>query len=318
MQKQLNRALLIMALAAIVSCLLFLFYGLSPKTMDYAFPRRIVKLMAFILTGAATGFSTTVFQTVTNNRILTPSIIGLDSLYLFIETLVIFAFGSHTLASMDNLWEFILTVCIMVAFSLMLFRILFKDGGRNLFTIILVGIICGSLFSSLSSFMQVLIDPNEFLIIQDKMFASFNNINSSLLGISGFICTMILIYGYSNTSQLDVLSFGRDISINLGVSYDKVVYRYMIMVSIMIAVSTALVGPITFLGLLTANLSRQLLKTYKHSILVTGSILISITALALGQFFVERILVFSTTISVIINFIGGIYFIFLLIREEKL
>lgn len=318
MQKQLNRALLIMAAAAVISCLLFLFYGLNARTWDYAFPRRLVKLAAFILTGAAIGFSTTIFQTITNNRILTPSIIGLDSLYMFIETLVVFAFGSHTLSSMSSIWEFILTVGVMVIFSLILFRIMFKDSGQSLFKIILVGILCGGLFSSLSTFMQVLIDPNEFLIVQDKMFASFNNINGSLLGISGLVCILLLVYGYATTGQLDVLSLGRDISINLGIAFDKIVYRYMIIVSIMIAVSTALVGPITFLGLLTANLSRQLLKTYKHSILVTGSILLSITALALGQFFVERILVFSTTISVIINFVGGIYFIYLLIKEGKL
>lgn len=318
MEKQLKRVLLIMAAMAVISCLLFLFYGLDAKTWDYAFPRRLVKLAAFILTGGAIGFSTIIFQTVTNNRILTPSIIGLDSLYVFIETFIIFAFGSHTLTTMNNTKEFIVTVGIMVVFSLLLFRFMFKDSGRSLFTVILVGILCGGLFGSLSTFMQVLIDPNEFLIVQDKMFASFNNINGNLLGISGLISVLVLIYGYATTKQLDVLSLGRDISINLGIPYDRVVYRYMIMVSIMIAVSTALVGPITFLGLLTANLSRQLLKTYKHSILITGSIFLSVMALALGQFFLERVMVFSTTISVIINFVGGIYFIYLLVKEGKL
>jgi iron complex transport system permease protein len=88
-------------------------------------------------------------------------------------------------------------------------------------------------------------------------------------------------------------------------------------VAVFISISTALVGPITFFGLIAANLSYQLFKTYKHKVLISGAIVMSVIALVGGQWVVERLFTFSTTLSVIINFIGGIYFIYLLLKERK-
>lgn len=165
--------------------------------------------------------------------------------------------------------------------------------------------------------MQVLIDPNEFLIIQDKMFASFNNVNTNVLIISIIIVTIVSVYVTRYSKFFDVMSLGRDQAINLGIEYEKVVRSMLIVVSILVSVSTALVGPITFLGLLVVNLAREFLKTYKHRTLITGSILLSIISLVGGLLIVERVFTFSTTISVIINFVGGVYFIYLLLKERK-
>ena len=116
---------------------------------------------------------------------------------------------------------------------------------------------------------------------------------------------------------MDVISLGKEHAINLGVNYDKVVKKMIIVVAILVSISTALVGPITFLGLLVTNVTKQIFRTYKHSYLICSSILISILTLVSGQFLVERIFTFTTTISVIINFIGGVYFIYLLLKESR-
>ncbi len=315
---RLHRKITALGILLLVSAAFFLLWGLNENNWDYNLPRRTIRLLAILLAGAGIGSSTIVFQSVTNNRLLTPGVMGLDSLYMFIQTLVIYMFGSKQIVTMTAMTDFVLSVGIMVLFSLGLFRFLFLKEDRKLFTVILAGMIIGGLFGSMSTFMQVLIDPNEFLIVQDRMFASFNNVNTSLLGISAVITGIIFAGGFLKTGQLDVLSLGRDISVNLGIPYEKAVNKYMIFTAILISVTTALTGPVTFLGLLTANLSRQLLKTYKHSYLLTGAALISACALVFGQFIVERVLVFNTTISVIINFVGGIYFIYLLIKEGKM
>ena len=315
--------ILIAFVAAVASCLLFLLWGVDIFSCffyrDYGFniSLRAVKLAAFVLTGSAVGFSTVAFQTIAHSRILTPGVMGLDSLYMFIQTSMIFVLGSGRLVMMSRVGDFLLSVTVMTGLALLLFKLVFRGEGRNLFTVMLAGIVCGSFFGSLSTFMQVVIDPNEFLFVQDRMFASFNNVNRSLLGISAVVLCVSFAWGYRRVSQLDVIALGRDIAINLGVPYDKTVRDFMIMISVMTAVSTALVGPVTFLGLLTANVSRQMLKTWKHTALVTGAALVSVTALALGQFVVER-LAFSTPISVAVNFIGGVYFIYLLLKEGRL
>ncbi|GIP34874.1 iron chelate uptake ABC transporter family permease subunit [Paenibacillus sp. J2TS4] len=306
----------ILAVIAVVLVGIFLFINIGGN-WEYILQRRGMKVLAIILTGGTIAFSTLVFQTITNNRILTPSIIGLDSLYMLIQTFVIFVFGSNHRSVMSSNINFVICVALMVVFSGVLYKILFKREGQNIYFLLLIGIIFGTLFQSMSSFMQVLIDPNEFQIVQDKMFASFNNIKTELLLIAGLSVLLVGIYFARFTKYLDVMSLGRDQAVNLGVNYDYVVKRLLIVVAVLISISTALVGPITFLGLLVVNVAYEFFKTYQHKYLIIGSILISIIALVGGQLIVERVFTFSTTLSVIINFIGGVYFIYLLLRENK-
>ncbi|MFC0273336.1 iron chelate uptake ABC transporter family permease subunit [Metabacillus herbersteinensis] len=306
----------ILTIVSLILVAIFLFYDVG-KNWDYVLPRRSLKVLAIVVTGACIAFSTMIFQTITNNRILTPSILGLDSLYMLIQTVIIFFLGSTNQTMLDKNVNFALSVGLMVLFSGVLYQLLFKKEGQNIYFLLLIGIIMGTLFGSLSSFMQVLIDPNEFQILQDRMFASFNNVNTDLLMIAIIAVVLLTIYFLRFIKYLDALSLGRDQAINLGIDYDYVVKRLLIIIAILVSIATALVGPITFLGLLVANVAHEFLKTHQHKYLLTGSILISIIALVGGQFIVERLFTFSTTVSVIINFIGGIYFIYLLLRENK-
>ncbi|AIM16869.1 iron ABC transporter permease [Bacillus sp. X1(2014)] len=306
----------ILVLIAAGCCALYLFHDLN-GSFDYALPRRVVKVVAMVITGFTIAYATVVFQTITHNRILTPSIMGLDALYLLLQTIIIFFLGSDHTIVMNKQLNFLISLVAMIVFALLLYRFLFKKGRQQIYFLLLVGIIVGTFFSSISKFFQVLIDPNEFQIVQDRMFASFNNINPDLVWLSLVIVGGAIIYAWRYITYLDVLSLGREVAINLGVPYDSIVRQMLIIVAIFISISTALVGPITFFGLIVANLSYQFFKTYKHRTLITGAIVLSIIALVGGQWVVERIFTFSTTLSVIINFVGGVYFIYLLLKERK-
>lgn len=308
--------LTLLAVAAVAVIAAFLFIDL-PHNWDYALPRRFKKVLAISLTGGAIAYATLIFQTMTNNRILTPNVIGLDSLYMLIQTFVIFAFGVVSLPSTNQGVNFALTVGIMMLFVGILYKLIFKREGNNLFFLLLIGLVMGTMFGSMSTFMQVLIDPNDFLIVQGKMFASFNNVNEDLLLISVLILAAVALYAMRFSKYLDALSLGKEHAVNLGIPYNFVVKNLLVIVAILIAVSTALVGPITFLGLLVVNLAYQFMRTYRHRILIPGAMLISIIALVGGQLIVERVFTFETTVSVIINFIGGAYFLYLLLRESK-
>jgi iron complex transport system permease protein len=305
-----------LVLIAAGCCAIYLLHDLN-GSYDYALPRRVTKVIAMVLTGFTIAYATVVFQTITHNRILTPSIMGLDSLYLLLQTVIIFFLGSSHMIVVNKQVNFLLSVTVMIVFALCLYRFLFKKGSQPIYFLLLVGIIVGTFFSSISTFLQVLIDPNEFQIVQDRMFASFNNINSDLVWMSLFIVGLVLVYAWRYIKYLDVLSLGRETAINLGVPYDSIVKQMLVIVAIFISISTALVGPITFFGLIVANLSYQFFNTYKHKTLISGAVVMSIIALVGGQWVVERLFTFSTTLSVIINFIGGVYFIYLLLRERK-
>ncbi len=312
-----KRIIYLIGLMVIAFSALFLIAGVNPEHIDYAMSQRIPKLIAIVLTGGCIAFSSMIFQTITNNNILTPSVLGLDSLYILVQTLIVFIVGIDSKFIASKSHNFLLSVVIMVVASFVLYKKLFEKSGNNIFFLLLVGMIFGTLFKSMSTFMQVVIDPNEYATLQNSLHASFGNVNTEILLIASIILIAIIPFIYDELKYLDVLCLGKDNAINLGVDYDKVVKKMIIVVSILVSISTALVGPITFLGLLVVNITKQLLSTYKHSYLIVASILISISTLVGGQFLVERVFSFNTTLSVIINFVGGVYFIYLLLKESK-
>ncbi|MFB5282945.1 iron chelate uptake ABC transporter family permease subunit [Peribacillus sp. Hz7] len=308
--------LIFLAVLAIICILLYGFYDIKGG-FDYAFPKRMMRVTAMVITGIAIAYSTVVFQTITHNRILTPSVMGLDSMYEVVQTLIYFFAGSMSIWVLNKYLNFGAAIIAMVLFALVLYRFLFRADKHPIYLLLLIGMILGTLLGSLVTFLQVLIDPVEYLNLQTRLFASFTNVNSDLLYIAIGILLLAFIYGYRIMGKLDVMSLGRENAINLGINYDRLVMNILILSSVLIATSTALVGPITFFGLIVANLSYQYLVTYRHSVLILGASLISIIALVGGQFLIEHIFELRTTLSVIINFIGGIYFIYLLLKESR-
>jgi iron complex transport system permease protein len=315
--KRAVKILILLGVVSLLSISLFLFQGLDANNFDFAFPRRMRKVGAMILVSICIGYSSTVFQTITENRILTPSVMGLDSLYLFIQTLVTFLFGAKKLALMDSTIHFGISVCTMMLASWLIYKLVFTGENSNVYVLVLVGMIMGTFFQGISSFLQLVIDPNEFAILQGKMFATFQNVNEKLLIVSALITLAIIIFSKKDVARFDVLGLGRDASISLGIEYRSLLRRSLLIISVMVSVSTVLVGPVTFLGILLVSLSREILKTYRHSYMITGSILIGIIALPIGQLLSERVFSGKATLSVILNFVGGIYFIYILLKESR-
>lgn len=311
-----RKKLILLGVIALAVVLLFLFQGLNKNNWDYNISKRVPKVIAIIITGGAIAYSSMIFQTVTNNRILTPSVLGLDSLYGFVQTLSVFIFGTSSIVMLNHKVNFGVSVLCMIFASLILYKFMFKKS-NNIYFLLLVGTVLGTLFKTLSTFMQVLIDPNEFEALQTSLYASFNNVNTDILFITIVIVLLIFAFMYDDIKKLDVLLLGRENAINLGINYDKLSKKILMVVAILVSVSTALVGPITFLGILIVNLSYEFFSTYKHSVLIAGASLMGVIALVGGQFIVERILNYTSTVSIIINFIGGAYFLYLLLKENK-
>ncbi|EKG0047509.1 iron chelate uptake ABC transporter family permease subunit [Campylobacter coli] len=311
-----RKKILILAFLTLIMALVFVFTGLKDFD-EYALKNRFLQIAAIIIVAICIAVSTVIFQTLCNNKILTPAIIGLDSLYMLLQSALIFSFGAANLSVYKNDINFLITLVCMVVFSLGLYKILFSSD-RSIYLIMLLGLVFGTLFSTLSSFFEVLIDPDEFMVIQGRMFASFDNIAFDVLILAYIISFLSFIWIFRYMKFLDPLNLGKDLAINLGINYQKISKQLMIIIAILTSISTALVGPITFLGLLVVNITYELFKTAKHSILLSACILISILALLGGVFFVSRVFDYNATISVVINFLGGIYFIYLVLKGNKL
>ncbi len=311
-----RKKILILSFITLIMALVFIFAGLKDFD-EYALKNRSLQIAAIVIVAICIAVSTIIFQTLCNNKILTPAIIGLDSLYMLLQSALVFSLGSANLSVYKNDINFLITLACMVVFSLGLYKILFSSD-KSIYLIMLLGLIFGTLFSTLSSFFEILIDPDEFMVIQGRMFASFDNVAFDVLALAYIVTLLSFVWIFRYMKFLDPLSLGKDLSINLGINYQKISKHLMIIIAILTSISTALVGPITFLGLLVVNITYELFKSSKHSILLLACVLISILALLGGVFFVSRVFDYNTTISVIINFLGGIYFIYLVLKGNKL
>lgn len=309
-------ATLIAGLGGLAAASIVLFMTVGAKgSWSFILTFRGTKVAAMALVGYAIAMSTVLFQTITNNRILTPSIMGFDALYRLIQTVLVFQLGSAAVAAVDPRLRFGIEVAAMVAFSWLLYRWLFSGSLRGLHLLMLVGIVFGVLFRSLTSFLYRVIDPNEFLVVQDRMFASFNRVDGQLLAVSALVVLAVSVAVWRKAGVLDVLALGRDAAINLGVDHRREVMRVLVMVSVLVAVSTALVGPVTFFGLLVANLAYLLVDTHRHRLILPVAALVAILVLMSGQLVLERLLGFNGALSIVIEFLGGIVFLIILVRR---
>ncbi len=308
----------LLLLAGIVLAVIAVFMTIESRgNWDFVLPFRGRKVLALIVVGYAIATSTVLFQTITANRILTPSIMGFDALYLLIQTVAVFTIGSGQLLRLDPRIRYGVEVTLMVVFAGALYWWLFVKAERSLPLLVLVGIVFGVMFRSVTELLQRLIDPLEFAVLQDIGFASFNAVDQTLLNVSVGLIAAVSIVLWRMNRQLDVMAMGRDIAISLGVDYHRVVMVTLALVTILVAVSTALVGPITFFGLLVAHLAYLLAGSSAHRWVVPVAALFAILVLVGGQTILERVFSFNSSLSVIIEFAGGIVFILLLIRGSR-
>lgn len=316
--KKLSRpALVLIVLGALALISIALFMTLGAKgSWSFVLSFRGKKLLSLVLVAYAISVSTVLFQTVTNNRILTPSIMGFDALYVLIKTAIVFFLGVGALISIDSQIQFLVEVLVMVGASSLLFRWLFLGEERSLHLLVLVGIVFGILFRSLGNFMQRMLDPGAFNVLQDTLFASFSTTDPAILAISCVVVAAVSLVGLRLMHTYDVLSLGRSQAINLGVEYKRTVAIILVLVAILVSISTALVGPVTFFGLLVATLAHSLVGNSKHRYVLPAAILLAIICLVGGQTLLERVFAFDTALSIIIEFLGGIVFIFLVMRKS--
>lgn len=309
--------ILILSLLVVLSIGLYLTWNLG-VAWQYVLHLRIKTVLAIVVSGIAVGASTLVFHTIVNNRVVTPQTLGLDKLYELSKTAIIYLFGASSLMSLHVVTDYVVSLSVMLIFSLVLYQFIFKRVAQhNIYFLLLVGLICATLFDSLTTFFQVLLDPNEFQVAVYAGFASFNIVKLEVLALAVVTVLPVLIYSFKYHSRLDVMALGRDHALNLGLNYDRISKILLILVVLALASITALAGPMMFLGLLVLNITLELFKTHQHSVLLIGIILVSVLCLMLGQFIVLHVLNLKTTLSVIINFVGGIYFFWILLKENK-
>ena len=310
-----DRRLLSLAAVALIMIVLFMTVNIRGDVM-FAMELRGVRLLALLLVSVSVALSTLVFQTITANRILTPSIMGMDALYILLQTVLVFSLSGLGYAALDPEAKFSVEVVLMIGLALALFLPLLRYSNA-LVLMLLGGIVLGVLFRSLSSLLARMIDPNDFAVVQNVSYANFNTVNADLLLPSVVLTLIALIICWRARHALDVLLLGKPTAIGLGVNWRLFSVAMLVLVGALVAVSTALVGPVTFLGLLVVALGRKLADTSRHGHTILTSCLVGIILLVGGQTLLSHGFGNAVPLGVLIEFFGGIAFIVILFHRRQ-
>lgn len=311
----------------LVLCALVLLAAVAYMTLDvkfgndrlvaFALKLRAPKLAAMAVSAFAIGAASLVFQSIINNTIVTPCLLGMNSLYTLIHTAVVFVAGTGSWLALNANASFAVDLVIMGVTATFIYGYLFRLTNYNVLYVLLIGTVLSSFFSSIQSTLTRVMDPNEYDTLLSSLVASFSNINTEVIVFSIVVLAVVAFALRADLARLDVITLGKEQAINLGVDFDRSVRRLLLGVTLYIAVATAMVGPISFLGLIIANLARQLLKTYRHTQLIAGTVLFGMLVLIAGQLLVEHVFNYVIPISVFITIGGGAYFLYLLLTTRK-
>lgn len=314
-----KKILLLAAVAGLVAAL-YLTLGVNfsaSRFALYSLEIRLPRLLSMVVVAFAIGTASIVFQSVINNTLVTPCLLGMNSLYTLLHTAVIFLAGSRSLLATNKVAAFALDAALMGVTATIIYSHLFKRTGYNVLYVLLIGTLLTSLFSSIQNTLTRIMDPTEYDNLIVTLVASFSNGSGVVLAAATGLLASIILLLRRDIAVLDVIALGRAQAMNLGVDYDRVIKRLLLGVVLSITVATALAGPLSFMGLIVANLARQLMGTYRHKYLLTAAFLFAVILLAGSQLAIEQVFSYTVPVSVFITLAGGVYFLYLIMRQQK-
>ncbi len=280
--------------------------------------RRATNVTVMAIVAVAQAVATVSFQTVTTNRIITPSIMGFESLYRAVQTSSVYFFGAAGLIAIQGLWQFGIQIVVMVALAMLLYGWLLSGRYANLQTMLLIGIIIGGGLGAVATFMQRLLTPSEFDVLAARLFGNISNADASYLPVAVPLCAVASALLWARSRRLNIMALGSDTARALGVDHRRELLIVLFLVAVLMATSTALVGPMTFLGFLVATLAYQFADTYDHRLVFPVAILTGFTILSGAYFLMRNLFYAHGVVSIIIELVGGLVFLIVILRKGRL
>ncbi|MDH0562385.1 iron chelate uptake ABC transporter family permease subunit [Acinetobacter courvalinii] len=305
--------LIYLIVACLAVCFLFLNSGLD---VEYIIPHRLLRLATIVVAGICIAVSSIVFQTLVGNRILTPSIMGYEAVYLLWQVLLLFVWGTYGLSQLGVNGNFFISIVLMLLYSWFIHTWLLPYGKKDVFLLLLLGLVLTMVIGTVTQFIQLKISPGEFSVFQGLSYASFNRAQTDTLLYASLAVVITLFLGRKALPVLDVLVLGREQAISLGIHHHRYISFYLALIAVLVAVSTSLIGPTVFMGVFIANMTYALAKSYQHKLTLPMGCALTIAIFIAAQILVEHVFNYKTTVSILVNLVCGIYFLALAVRTR--
>jgi iron complex transport system permease protein len=288
---------------------------MHPAAFESIMARTMPALRAMIGASVVLAVVSLSFQTIVQSRVLTPSMIGFDSIFVGTQTVLVFFLGAYSVWFQNPYVNYFITAGVMILISMFMYGFILRSSKNNVIFLLMFGLVLSGIIGSGTRYLQVLMNQSEFFHVQAATMVNVNNINTNITNIAFPIMGVVVFLILWRHRRLDVMSLGAEQAKGLGIPYERELRLHLILIAVGMSVATALIGSLTFLGLLAVNAAREVLKTHKHLPLFIGSAMMAALTLIAGQAVME-LLQGAVPVTVIINLVGCAYIFYLVLKEN--
>ncbi|MGB9428885.1 MAG: iron ABC transporter permease [Gammaproteobacteria bacterium] len=301
-------------------------FGWIPKTQADALPRnvflllRLPRVLLAGLTGAVLGVSGALMQGLFRNPIVEPGLTG-TSAGAALGASLFLVFGGHSalnlISHLGSIGVPVLAFIGSFVATMIVYRLSTSFGKVNVFTLLLAGIAINAVCSAGTGFLSYIASDPEARDITFWNLGTFTTAEwhgTDLVGIFFAICFLwTLRYG----KALNALMLGEDEAAYLGIDPARLILMLIMVNTIMVAVTTAMVGVIAFIGLVIPHMLRML-KSADYTFLLPGSALLGAVMMEVIDI-VARVIIrpAELPIGIITAVIGAPVFLWILLRQQK-
>lgn len=268
---------------------------------------RLPRLLAALMTGAALAVSGALFQSLLRNPLGSPDILGFNTgAFSAVLLVMIWLPGQPALLALAALVGGLITAAAVFLFS--------WRQGITTFRLILIGIGIRALLMSLNSWLITHTSLETALSAGLWSAGSLNSISWKMLPAVAVVILLTLLVTTCLVRRLRLLEMGDDMAVALGVPAHRSRLALMACGVILTAVSTALIGPVSFVALIAPRIAERLGRGRPHSLLLSalcGAVLLSAADYLASHLFIP----YQLPVGVVTVSIGGVYLMGLLFKE---
>ncbi|EAH6198567.1 ABC transporter permease [Campylobacter coli] len=283
-------------------------FSLSTTQLEIILLTRIPRLIAILLTGMSLSICGLIMQQLTQNKFVSPTTAGtMDCAKFGILISLIFFTGASFFT------QTLIASIFALLGSFIFIQILRKIKLKDVIFVPLIGLMFGGIINAITTFFAYAL--NYIQNIQGWLQGSMANVmqgNYELL----YISLPLFILAYFLAHKITIAGMGEDLALNLGVSYNTILFLGLIIVSIITSVVIVSIGVIPFLGLIIPNLVAiyrgDNLKKNLIYIALCGALFLLICDI------ISRLVIFpfEMPLSITTGVLGSLIFIFLLLKRK--
>ena len=320
------RVYLALALITLASAALSLMLGpvsLSPGEVISAFFKseavtsadrialyaRLPRTCGCIVAGAALAVSGAVIQGVLSNPLAAPNVIGVNSgAGLAAAFCCAFLPGAYALVPFAAFLGALLSVLLVLLIA--------ERTGASKITLVLGGVAISSVLSAGVDAVVTFV-PDALVGYSDFRIGSLSGLTTQKLAPAAWVVLAALALSFSLTHELDLLMLGRDTARSLGLRAGKMRILLLAVAAALAGAAVSFAGLLGFVGLIVPHIMRRLVGDESRLLLpgcaMGGAVMLLLCDLASRMLFRP----YELPVGIALSFIGGPFFVWLLLRQRK-